>query len=192
MKTNVFSLAILLAAFPVVAQTLAPGDVISRAPASRPESERAALTHAVSEAYSLDQLSRQLRDLHRVVDETVPLLNAVSQTHSNAIVSGEPATGGGLAGILGGILNRNTNQPPAGGSEPTTNVLGGILRGVLGTNTTASASGNTTTLNDLAALRDHLISMSPILERLTPSALEQLTSPLGNSGTNYLTPTGHK
>jgi hypothetical protein len=193
MKTNFLSSIILFAAFAARAQSqsFSSGDVISRSPGSNPGSspDQISITNSAGESYSLDRITTQLRELHRAVEETMPMLNAVSQSQSNSVATGQS---GGLAGILGGILNR-TNQTASSGSEQHTNSsLGGILRGVLGN--TAASTTNSAMLNDLVALRDQLETITPILQRLTPDAAnnsDQIARPT-NSGTNNLTPTGRE
>jgi hypothetical protein len=181
MKTDALCFVIVLAATSVVAQSQ-PSGVISRSPDSRPESSSVTVTNAPGEMYSLDRIAAQIRELHRAVNQTVPMLDALTQSETNSISGGQQPSGG-LAGILGNILRRNTNQT-AGSSAESTNAWGNILRGVLGgnTNSAASASSAPTTLSDLAALREQLQNLAPLLERLDS----------GSASTNGLSPTGRQ
>ncbi len=172
-------MVLLFAAFPAAAQT--SGDVISRSPASTAQSDSTTATNAAGDAYSLDQVAAQLRELHRVVEQTMPMLDAISQ--SNSPTAEPQSRSGRLAGIVGSILNRDGST---NGTERSTNVLAGLLRGVLGANATASIGTNTATLSDLTALRDQLANLTPILQRLAPTADQE------TSATNHLAPTGRR
>ena len=153
------------------AQTGPPG-TISRAPSSGAESTNqgrpgdVTITNRSGQTYSPDQIQSQLRDLSRVVEETLPALSAITETYSNSIVGTAPSAKGGIAGVLGAILNRNTNASGASGqtSGGKTNLLDRILQGALGG--TATNAVNANTLRDLAALQQELQTIEPILERL--------------------------
>src|SRR4051812_15210137 len=112
MKTHFLLSTLLLAAFPVAAQSLSSGDVISRSPTTPPGSTQSSVTNAAGDNASLDQVAGQLRDLYRAVEETLPLLNSLSQ--SNSATGETSSTSGGLGGILGSILN-HTNQTSGDG-----------------------------------------------------------------------------
>src|SRR5438552_7571150 len=126
------------------------------------------ITNRSGQIHSADQIQSQLQDLHRVVQESLPALTAISETYSNSIAGGSPSVAGGIAGALGTILNRNTNAAGASGqsSGGKTNVLGSILQGVLGATATNAASINAQKLRDLVVLQQHLETIEPILQRL--------------------------
>ncbi|MGN6643709.1 MAG: hypothetical protein ACTHKU_12000 [Verrucomicrobiota bacterium] len=193
MKTKALFLILTLAAISGFAQSTPP-DVISR-PANRSD---ATGTNTLSDRYSLKEIDSQLRELHRTVADTLPMLSAVTESGTNAVAGAQPSTGGGWAGILEGILNRDTNQVSQGSTGSTnagsTNLLGQILRGVLGTNATASASGSSSTLTDLVALRDELRKIMPILDHLNanPLSTSQVAQPTDRSSTNNLIPTSRR
>jgi hypothetical protein len=178
MKTKILSILLAVASASAAAQT-SNSDVISREPSTTSSSEDSSTVRSGDSSYSLSQIAGQLSELSRVVDETLPMLIAATENATN-MSAAAPASGGGLAGVLGTILRGNTNQAAGSTSgRNTTNVWGNILRGVLGTNATASAS-TSTTLNDLVALRAHLESLKPVLDRLDS----------GDSSGSDLTPTG--
>ncbi len=188
MKTILISLAIWSAAFAGAAQSLSPGDVISRTPTTPSVSPPATNSNPAVDSASVDRLAEQLHELHQVVADTLPLLNSLTQ--SNAI-PGDTTSSGGLAGILGGILNR-TNQNSADGTARTNGVLAGILQGILGTNSAASTATNAATLSDLAVVRQQLEILAPVLERLAPANSDQIARPSSGSSTNDLAPTGRR
>ena len=179
MKTNALCFAIVLAGAVGLAQSQ-PSGVISRSPDSRSDSGSVTVTNVPGETYSLDRIAAQIRELHRAVNQTMPMLDALTQSQTNSSSGGQQSSGG-LADILGGILRQNTNQT-AGRSTEGTNAWGNILRGVLGgnTNSAASASSGTSTLSDLTALREQLQNLAPLLQRLD------------SASTNGLTPTGRQ
>lgn len=193
MKTKALFLSATLAVTSTFAQTPPPG-VISRPPLSDSDSGNLAVTNAPGETYSLNEIAAQLRQLHRTVNQTLPMLNAMTETESNSVATGSSSMKGGIAGVLGSILHSDTNQVAS--SSESTNKWGNILRGVLGTNTTSSASttSGTTTLNDLVALRDQLQNLTPILERLDTSgtAASHWVRSSDRNSTNNLAPTGRE
>lgn len=139
--------------------------------------------------YSIEEISGQLRELRRVVDETIPMLETFSEHGTNSPAPGQTTTAGALAGILGNVLGR-TNQVSASESQGRTNSSwGSILRGVLGTNETATASSSTSTLGDLRLVRQHLQEIEPVLERLNSSTLADVNRARED---NQLTPTGRE
>jgi hypothetical protein len=149
------------------------------------------ITNRAGQSYSADQIQNQLRDLHRAVEQTAPALTAITETYSNSVASAQPSTVGGIAGVLGGILNRNKDKDSADTSSQSstgkTNLLGSILQGVLGaagvTNAPTSTSVDVNTVRDLVALQEHLQAMAPILQRLDPSSTTNTTlTPTGRTG----------
>lgn len=175
-----------------------PAGAISRDASKESEtsdSDQLTATNSAGQSYSLSEVAGQLRELQRAVEDTLPMLDAVTGTNS---ASGAPvSTGGALAGILGNILRGSTNQnqaPESGSSRGTNTVFGNILRGVLGTNAPAAPDASQSTLTDLVALRQQLQTLTPILQRLDGGSLsrESIAQPTGQSSTNGLTPTGRE
>jgi hypothetical protein len=153
-----------------------PPGTISRAPSSDTNSPNQAapgeitITNRSGQIYSAAQIQSQFGDLHRAVEEMAPTLAAITETYSNSVANAHPSAKGGIAGVLGAILNRNnTNNTGSSGqtSGGKTNSLGSILEGVLGINGTNAV--NAQTLRDLASLQEHLQTIEPILQRLDTS-----------------------
>jgi hypothetical protein len=186
MKTAAFLLATTLAVSIGFSQTTRPNGTISKAPARDRDNDTR------MHDYSVHEISAALRELHRSVEETLPMLNAVTQAATNGAGVQPASTEEEWAKVLGGILRRDTNQtarstPQNGG----TNWLERVLQGVLGTNA-APETAASPALKDLATLRDQLQDIRPILDRLeiTPISEDELIGAGRHSETNGLTPTG--
>lgn len=124
------------------------------------------ITNGAGEVFPPEVVEYQLTELHRAIEQTLPMLSAVTETYSNSAAAKQPGMGG-MAGVLGGVLNRTTNNstatPRANGN---TNSLGQIVRAALLAATTNSASSNLTDAQSLAALQEHLQAARPLLQRL--------------------------
>ncbi|HYG23201.1 MAG TPA: hypothetical protein VEH04_10500 [Verrucomicrobiae bacterium] len=179
MKTNMLILIAALAGGSAFAQT---SDAHST---TAPTGSRFDSTPSESTQYSVSEIASQLHELQRTIEETLPMLQGVTQSGTNSASQGQTTTAGAIAGILGSVLNRTNDT--AGSETPRTNAWGNILRGVLGSNTNQTASANaTTTLNDLTSLREHLQAIAPLLDRLES---KDLSAAIKGEDEN-LTPTG--
>ncbi|HHY87164.1 MAG TPA: hypothetical protein GYA07_16755 [Verrucomicrobia bacterium] len=124
--------------------------------------------------------------MKREVESTLPLLDSITGATTNA--PGQKGTAEAIADVLSGILNQNTNT--SGEPQPAgTNVISDILRGVLGTNAPPPATPGAGIDADLAALRQHLRAIQPILNRLDSETLSTRHVGAGDS-TNNLERTG--
>jgi hypothetical protein len=149
--------------------------------ASAQTSQLGGITNQSGQTFTTEEIQNQLEDLHRSVEETMPILTAVTQTYSNSAAQAKPTVAGGIANVLGGLLNRNTNN--TGQASPArTNTLGRILQGVLSaTMTTNAPAANAAEFRDVAALQEHLQAMRPILQRLGVATNSQPAS-VGGTG----------
>jgi len=161
----------------------APQGVISHSPAATNELGNASVTftNRSGATYSADQLAAQLQNLRTVVDRSLPLLTAYTETVSNAATTGNRTVVGTISEILAGALNRNAQNQPSSQS----NTQGGFartLQGLLGTNATTRATANPIALHDLGALQSELQSVESILQRLNVGSstnLDQALTPTG-------------
>jgi len=132
-----------------------------------------------------------LTTLRSAVQQTLPALEAISEVYSNS-AAGSSGVVGGIAGVLGGALDRNTNNPSGQTSTGNTNVLGRILRDAISAATTNSTSTNLSQLRDLVMVQRHLQAMNPIFDRLgiSTNASMSMPSDVGGTQNNSRTNTG--
>jgi hypothetical protein len=129
-----------------------------------PQSNVGGITNRSGRIFSTAEIQFQLTDLRRAVEQSLPVVSALTERYSNSVANSESSVAGGIAGVLGGVLNRYTNNI-AGEASSNTNALGRLLQ-VLGAAGTNGPSAQVAQFRDLAALQEHLQAMSPILERL--------------------------
>ena len=172
MKQTFLALASVLLAFTVLAQN-PPAGVISRAPGVfQPGTNQfgsATFTNAsTGTSYTAEQLAAQLQSLRSVIQQTLPALEAYTQTASNNPSAGGRSVAGALSQILSSAINRNTgsNQPAATTQSSNRGTVAQILEGLLGTNAPA-AGQNITTLRDLGELQNELLAVDGLLQRLS-------------------------
>lgn len=190
MKTRVLFPIVFLITASTFGQT-PPAGTISHSPDLNSNSGNPAVTNAPGQTYSLNEIAEQLRQLHRVMNETMPMLNAVTENQSNSAASVQSSFKGDIAGVLGNILHHNTNKVAEG--SKSTNNWSNVFRGLLETNSVISTSStsDSTTLNDLIALREGLQNLMPTIERLDAgSATSGWVQYEDQYSTNQLTPTG--
>jgi hypothetical protein len=150
-------------------------------------------TNESGQPFTSAEMVEEIRILQTNVDRLLPMLTAFNAHYG----AGASAQGpGGLAGILGRILNRDTNSPSASGTGGSTlsNVLAGI-GAALNTNNTQQAQVPISPegLRQLQTLQTQLQPVQPILQALngnrgtSPPAGVIGRYPAQNGG---LTPTG--
>jgi hypothetical protein len=169
------------------AQVSPPG-TISSAPrvgtTQQPESS-GTFTNRSGASFSTAELASQLQQLRTLVDQTLPVLSAYTETVSNTAGTGNHTLGGAVTDILSGVLNRQGNQQAGGATGnhvfSSTNVVN-VLQGLLTTNSTGSSSGNKAALKDFADMQNQLQALNATLQRLN---ITGTTNSAGN-----LTPTG--
>jgi len=146
------------------------------------------ITNSSGESFSQEEIQSQLVELRSAIDQILPALNAISQVHSNS-TAGTPTGGvvGGIASVLGGVLDRNTNNATG---KSSTNGFGRVLRDAISAATTNSTSPNFAQLRDLVALQSHLQAATPILDRLGVSTNALMPSNIGGTPNHSLTNTG--
>jgi|GEM_PF-2732205 hypothetical protein len=191
MKTKVLFVALLaMAALNVMAQN-SGSDVISHDRTGN-DSRIVMTTNSMGETFSLNEVARQIQELQRVVNQTIPMLEAVAEIESGSSTNVTASTGGVLAGILGGILRGNTNASSDTASTGSTNGgFANILRDVLGGTSTNNAPASESTFNDIVVLRQHLQQIRPVLQRLERGDFSQrIVQPGSQRATDGLAPTG--
>jgi len=192
MKITILFVATTLVAISAFAQT-PPPDTISRpttpsATTTNQTGTAGTFTNSSGATYSADQLSGQLQNLRGIVDQTLPVLSAFTETVSNA--NANQSVTGGLSGLLSGALHRNstaTNTASSGQSGfRLTNLLSSIDR-LLHTNSpSAPLSNDPNTIRELETLQNQLQSVATTLQSLNiATAFTNTPAP-----TPLLTPTG--
>jgi hypothetical protein len=146
-------------------------------------------TNRQGQTYSVDQLANNLRILRSTVEETMPMLTAFTETHSNS-VNGDKSWTGKLGGIVSGALNRNQNTNNAADQNSgRLNSLVTALQGMLGNNnSSATAPISANTIRDLEKLQTQLQPVASTLQNLNVNI-----GPGDGTSTNNtpaLTPTG--
>jgi len=185
MKTQTFLMAIV--ATVSVSAVTPPAGTISSAPNSATDNTNQfglgnlTISNRLGQTYSADEIQSQLAELHRAVQQSTPVVTAITETYSNSVPAAKPSVVGGIAGVLGGFLNRDTNSTSGQATASSTNVLGRILQGAVSAVTTNSAPANPAALRDFVSLQEHLQAMAPILQRLNIST--NPVTPFGVGGT---------
>ena len=166
---------------------LSPPGTISSAPrveTTQQSESYITFTNRSGASFSTADLGTQLQQLRTLVDQTLPVLSAYTETVSNTAGTGSHTIGGAVTDILSGVLNRQGNQQ-AGSATGThmfssTNVIN-VLQGLLTTNSTGSSSVNKTALKDFADVQNALQALNATLQRLNIT---------GTNSAGTLTPTG--
>ena len=111
-------------------------------------------TNTSGQAFTVEQLATQLRNLRAAVDQTLPMLTAFNQNAANGASQG---LAGRLEGLVSNALNRN------GGSPAMTNLLSS-LRGMLGTQSGTTQATDAKTAQDLVTLQNDLQPIPSLLQ----------------------------
>jgi hypothetical protein len=142
-------------------------------------------TNNQGQTFSPEEIESQLVALRGAVEQVLPALNAITEVYSNSAASTQPGgVVGGIAGVLGGVLDRNTNNATGPSS---TNTLGRILRDAVSAATTNATSTNFNQLRNFVALQTHLQATRPIFDRLgvtTNTMPSNIGGTENNGGTN--------
>jgi hypothetical protein len=144
----------------------------------------AVFSSSTGQSYTAEQLAEQLKNLRAAVEQTMPALNAFTETYSNTTSANKPISGK-LGDILSGALNRNS---AASSTSPTVSNVVGVLRGYL-SNTNASNSSSAldaNTVSQLVKLQNDLRPILPILDQLNVQSASSTIQP----SRQVLSPTG--
>ena len=180
----VLSIGIIVAhAAPVSAQT--PPQVFSSTNAI--SSSDVVFTNSAGQTFSADQFAESLKNLRTAIEQTTPMLAAVTETYTNS-AGNDKSWKGQLSGLVSGALSRYEQQN-AGKNSRTVNQVVGALQGLLQTNssskTTAADSTDANTVQKLVTLQNQLKPVLPTLDQLNVSSTGAAVS-----SPNPLTPTG--
>lgn len=155
-------------------------------------------TNSSGGTFSVDDVSKQLKELQAAVQKTLPMLTAVTESFSNSVDS---ASAGSLSGIISQVLGSNGQAHEQKGSRQLSNVVA-VLEGVLASNTNTNQASSTpvstaATLRNLAVLQAQLRPVEATLGNIgLPAALtNQTASPTSPSVSGWtrerpLEPTG--
>lgn len=182
MKPAILFLCLMAVMISIYAQTPEPATTSQPIQSSDSSNGVAAssssFTNASGTQYSPDQLAGQLHNLRNAVDQTLPVLDAFTETVGKESGNSSNSVSGAISGLLSGVLNRNSAT-----NVHTTNLVGKI-ESLLHTNAPASGSTSPNTARNLATLQQQLQAVSATLQKLN----------VGPTSTNAsgppLTPTG--
>ena len=144
-------------------------------------------TNSQGQTFSPEEIEFQLVNLRSAIEQVTPALHAITEVYSNS-AAGTQSGGvvGGIADVLGGVLDRNTNNATG---QSSTNTLGRVLRDAISAATTNATSTNFTQLRDLVALQTHLQATRPVFDRLGVTT-NLLPTNIGGTENNSRTNTG--
>ena len=122
---------------------------------------------ATNQPYSLNELATQLANLNTAVEQTMPVLSAVTSQAASAPASRGQELANAVSGVLSGALGRGTNAGSAGLGRYSSGVSN-FLNGLSGSNTNATgmASLDAITLGQLRTLQSDLNPVLTILRNL--------------------------
>ena len=165
-----------------------PNDIISSTNQTTASASSAVFTNSAGQTFTADQLADSLKNLRAAIEQTMPMVTAVTETYSNSAGKDKTWTGR-LSEFVSGALNKDgqtSNQ-----STSKLNQVVGAVRGLFGSNTNstaASSSGDAGTVQKLVTLQNELKPVVPTLDQLNVASSGN-TSPVISSP-KPLTPTG--
>ncbi len=172
MKPLFFHVTMLLAAASVCAQTQLGNQRISSPPSAYGTSGTnqfgSSGLSATNQPYSMNELANQLANLNTAVEQTMPVLSAVTSQAASAPASRGQELANAISGVLSGALGRGTNQSSSGlgrYSSGVSNFLSGFANASANTNS-GMASLDANTLSQLRTLQADLNPVLSILRNL--------------------------
>lgn len=144
-------------------------------------------TNSSGQTFTAEQLAENLKTLRSAIEQTLPMVTALTQTYSNSAGKDKTWTGR-LSEFVSGALNKD-GQKSSGESSSKLNGVVGAVRGLFGTNsnsTASSSSADANTVQKLVTLQNQLQPVTSTLDQLNvaSSGAGVISSP------KPLTPTG--
>src|SRR5262245_13984631 len=125
MKVAILSTA-LFASGAFVASAATPEQLSSTNQSSN--SSMLTFTNSAGRTFSADEFAQNLKSLRNVIEQTMPMVTAITQTYSNSASKGKSWTGK-VSDFVSGALDRDGQQSPEQNSS-TLNQVVGALRGL--------------------------------------------------------------
>ena len=160
------------------------------------DASRSAATNASTASVSVDKLARDLRELHTLVEQTVPALSTFNQNFATSAPSSGDLLAGAISNLVSGVLNRNQNQNATSTPAQTPPLLAELvarLRGYSDANSIGLAATNA--LQELVSLETNLQFTASLLRDLigstnAASSPSQVISSSPQTNSQSLPPTG--
>ena len=148
----------------------------------------AVFTNSTGQTFTADQLAENLKNLRAAIEQTMPMITALTDTYSNSAGSDKSWTGRLSDFVSGAFSNegQGTNQ-----SSSRLNQVVGTVRNLFGskTNTSAgSSAADASTVQKLVTLENQLKPVVPTLDQLNVASSG--TGSQAISSPKPLTPTG--
>jgi hypothetical protein len=169
-------------------QSVPSGTLSSTNQTAASTSSSAVFTNSSGQTFTADQLAENLKNLRAAIEQTIPMITAISETYSNSAGRDKSWTGR-LSEFVSGALSKEgqgTNQ-----SSSRLNEVVGTVRGFFGSKTnasTVSTAADDTTMQKLVTLENQLKPVVPTLDQLNVASAASGSQVI--SSPKPLTPTG--